>query len=191
MTATIPPIPTELAGKIAASADLNAWSAAASFHIQSSSGNRPRFLLTCNAVQSLSNLSTILNWSNSGAVFKDNDGGFNPGDPSMYTVQTAGFWTINFSVSAAPGSSSLFAQARVVTSATNPFRPSEFIPFCSVGAQVPASFPGIVTNGGLVPVYLTPGDVIQVLASVDTTSGNTSNNPYPMFSGEWVETSFV
>lgn len=182
--ATLPTIPVEPAGVIASSSDHNAWASACTFLLGSGAGTNPMFFLTANAAQALGTSFAAINWSSAGAIFKDNDGGYSSSTAGRYTVQTAGYWTIDWTVTCASGSSKLEACAQVVTTASNPYNPSVTVQFQHSHTDTTTDR-GAVTSGGLVPIYLYPGDYFQILAAV-TTAVNTSVQPYPQFCGELV-----
>ena len=182
--ATIPTIPGETAGTISASADLNDWAGACTFLLGSASGTQPVFLLMASTTQALTGTFAAVNYSNTAALFKDNDGGWAAGSPSKYTIQTAGYWHIEWSVSAASSANNIECYAQVTTSASNPYNPSTTVKFQH--SNRPATTAVVVASAaGLVAIYLYPNDFIQVFATVGV-NVNTSSTFYPQFSGQWV-----
>lgn len=172
--ATIPTVPVEPAGVISTSADNNAWANAAKFLLGSAAGTNPVFFLMSGSAQTWTTSQSAVNFSNGAAVFKDNDGGFNSGTPGRYTIQTAGFWTVDWTVNGGTTASNLQAFCQVVTTASNPFNPSATIKFqfCNEAQTTGTAF---VNAGGLVPIYLFPADQlsIQVITGASSTSGTT------------------
>lgn len=176
---TVPVIP---AGTVAKSSDLNTLGYACEFLLNSLPGNAPSFFLMANAVQAISATPfTQITFSNAAAVFKDNAGGYVPGG---YTIQAAGYYHIEWSVSAASGAGNLECFAEVATSASNPYNPSSVIAFQHTNRAATTAVT-VASNGGLVPVYLVPGDLICLFAVVGT-AVNTSATFYPQLSGHWV-----
>lgn len=183
-TTVTPTIPTEPAGVIATSRDLNDWANAASFFLGSTRGTQPMFFLMASATQGLTTSFTAVTYSSSAPVFKDNNGAWSSGTPSRVTVMTPGFYTVAWSVSAASGAGHLQAYAQVTTTAANPFNPSTTLKFQESNRAATTSIV-VTSSGGLVPFYLATGDYIEVYALVGTAE-NTSLTLAPQLSGEWV-----
>lgn len=182
---TLPTIPVEPAGVIATSADLNAWANACTFLLGSGSGSNPMFLLMASATQSWSTTAAFCNFSNTAALFKDNDGGWSSGNPGRYTVQTPGYWVVDYTINGGTSANNLKTWLQVTTTASNPFNPSATID-CMYG-NTPATSATVCTisAGGLIPIYLYTGDLIQV--SVTTGAASTSGtSPFSHMSGELV-----
>lgn len=185
--ATVPTVPTEPAGVIAAAADLNAWAGACTFKLGSAAGNKPMFFLMASTTQSFGTSSgTKVIWSNTAAIFKDNDGGWASGTPDRYTIQTPGYWTFDWTVNAGIWASYLQAWCTVQTTAANPYNPSVNINFQYTNMAQTGSN-AFATSGGLCPIYLYPGDYVAVNAQPGAAT-TSSSNPYSHFTGEWVST---
>jgi len=74
----------------------------------------------------------------------------------------------------------------VTTSAANPYNPSTTLQFQHSNRAATTALVA-TSSGGLVPIYLVPGDYIEVYAKVGT-AVSTSTAAFPQFSGEWVST---
>lgn len=183
-TTVAPVIPTEPAGVIATSRDLNGWANAAQFFTGSFRGTQPMFILMASAAQALTTSFTAVTYSATGAVFKDNNGAWSSSNPSRMTVRTAGFYSVAWSVSAASGAGHLQCYAQVTTTAANPFNPSTTLKFQESNHAATTNIV-VTSSGGLVPFYLAVGDYIEVYALVGTAE-NTSLTLAPQLSGEWV-----
>lgn len=181
----IPPvIPTENAGVISASSDLNAWGYACNFLLGNTTGTNPVFFLQAATTQTIATSFTQINFSNSGAIFKDNMGGWSGGNPGAYVIQAPGYYHIEWSMSAASGAGNLECYALAATSSSNPYNPSALIAFQHTNRQATSAVT-VASAGGLVPIYLTAGDEIALFAAVGT-SVSTSSSFYPQLSGQWV-----
>jgi hypothetical protein len=182
----VPTIPVEPAGIIALSSDLNDWANACTFLLGSSKGTQPMFFFTPASAQTLTTSFAAITWSSGGVIFKDNNGGWSSGHPTRYTVALAGYYHIEWLVSVNVGAGNIYAYAQVTTGAGNPFNPSTTVQF-QYGSRPVASSGniGVVSNGGLVPIYLVAGDYIEVYVKV-TTSQATQPSATPQMSGEWV-----
>lgn len=184
--ATLPTIPVEPAGVIAASADLNAWANACSFLLGSGSGSNPVFLLQASSAQSIGTTFAAVNFSNSGAIFKDNDGGWSSSTPGRYTFQTTGFFTIDWSVPVGAFSGFLMAYAQVTTGSSNPQGSGVTYKFQFTSSDVGSIYVAL-SSGGVMPQQIYAGDYLQVYAATNTGTVNTSNaNGYPYLTGELV-----
>lgn len=180
----VPAVPTEPAGVIATSRDLNEWANASQFFLGSSRGTAPVFFLQAATTQSLTTSFTAVNWSSSAAVFKDNNGAWTSGTPSRMTVMTPGFYSIAWSVSAASGAGHLQCYAQVTTTAANPFNPSTTVKFQAANRASTTNIT-VTGSGGLVPIYLATGDYVEVYALVGS-AVSTSLTFAPQLTGEWV-----
>lgn len=182
---SVPPVPSENAGVISSSSDLNAWSAACTWLLGSGSNTMPVFFLQQGTAQGLTtSFANITNFSSSAAVFKDNAGGFSGGSPNRYTVQLPGFYTINWGVSVGANASYLEALAGVVTGSGNPYNPSTTFIFQHQTRNVSTS-DGFASARGLCPVYMVAGDFIFVNARVGVAAS--TDITWPSFlSGQWV-----
>lgn len=182
--ATLPAIPVEEAGSIATSADWQAWSNACTFLLGSGAGTNPMFYLMASTTQTFSTSQAATNFSTTAAIFKDNDGGFSNATPGRYTIQTAGYWTVDWTVAAGTSASNVEAWCQVVTSAANPYNPSATVQFQFTNTAQ-TTLAAYATSGGLCPIYLFPADIlsVQVITGASTTSGT---NPFSHFSGELV-----
>lgn len=183
-TTVAPVIPTEPAGVIATSKDLNEWATASQFFLGSFRGTQPVFFLMAAATQSLTTSFTAVTYSSSAPVFKDNNGAWTSGTPSRMTVMTPGFYSIAWSVSAASGAGHLQCYAQVTTTAANPFNPSATMKFQAANRAATTNIT-VTSSGGLVPIYLATGDYIEVYALVGS-AVSTSLTFAPQISGEWV-----
>lgn len=180
--ATVPTVPTDHAGMIMPSADLNSLVSAAQWSMAINGSGRPFFWLAKSSTQSLTTSPAAVTWSS--AVI-DTDSGWSSSHSSQYTVQTAGYWHIDWSVGVSTTDVELICFAEVVTGSSNPFNPSATIEFqyerSASGSGVAVHY----SNGGLCPIYLVSGDYIQIMAE-SASSATTASNPYPTFSGQWV-----
>jgi hypothetical protein len=185
MGATIPAVPVENAGTVSASADWNAWGSAASFLLKSASGSLPMFFLMSSTAQTWTTSGVPVNWSNTAAVFKDNDSGFSSGTPNRYTIQTAGYWTFTYAINGGTSSTNLATYFQVTTSAANPYNPSATVQFCFNDKKSFAAQGSNNCSGSLCPIYLFPADFVQVFAVTSATSTEGSS-PFSQFTGQWV-----
>lgn len=183
-TTVVPAVPTEPAGVIATSKDLNGWANAATFFLGSSRGTQPMFFLQAATTQALTTSFTAVNYSASAPVFKDNNGAWSSGNPSRVTIMTPGFYTISYSVSAASGAAHLQCYAQVTTGAANPFNPSTTLKFQESNRAATTNVV-VSSSSGLVPIYLASLDYLEVYALVGTAE-NTSLTFAPQLTGEWV-----
>lgn len=183
--ATVPAVPSENAGTVSTSADWNAWGSAASFLLNSSSGSRPMFFLMSSATQTWTATAAAVNWSNSAAVFKDNDGGWSAGNASRYSIQTAGYWTFTYSVNGGTSPTRLGSYIQVTTSAANPYNPSATVQFAFTLNSSFSGQPNYNTSASLCPIYLFPGDFLQVFAFT-AASSTEGTSPFSHFTGQWV-----
>ena len=182
---SVPSVPTENAGVVSSASDLNAWSAACTWLLGSGSNTMPVFFLQQGTAQGLTtSFAGITNYSSSAAIFKDNAGGFSGGTPNRYTVQLAGFYTINWGISVVSGASYIEAYGVCFTGASNPYNPSSFAIFHHQTRNV-GTTDAFVSGRGLVPFYLVAGDFIEIQARVGVAAN--TDTAWPSFlAGQWV-----
>jgi hypothetical protein len=182
--ATVPTVPVEPAGSIAASADLNAWAAACTFKLGAGTGTNPMFFLMASATQGFTGVASAQAWSNTAAVFKDNDSGWASGNPTRYTIKTAGYWTFDWTINGGNSASNLLGFCQVVTTSSNVYNPSATVQFQYTNTNQVGNA-AFANAGGLCPIYLFPNDYIQVMVQTGTSS-TSGTSPFSHFTGEWV-----
>lgn len=183
--ATLPTIPVEPAGKVAASADHQSWASACTFLLGSGAGTNPMFFLMSSATQSFTTTASACIWSNTAAVFKDNDGGWAVGNPTRYTIKTAGYWTFDYNVSAGTTPGNVGTYLQVTTSAANPYNPSTTVKFCYNYSSAASTVNTNNSSGSLCPIYLAVNDYVEVYCVVAVTS-TSGTAPFTHFTGELV-----
>ena len=181
----LPSIPDIPAGTVAGSAEMNELASACSFLLGSASGTNPFWWLTQTTGQSIGTSATAVNWA---SPTKDNDGVWASANPSRATIQTPGFYSIDWDVAFPAGGNAFAVQAyaQVTTTASNPYNPSASIKFQFSSLSVVSTSGSLISHGGgLVPTWLNTGDYIQILAMC-TAAETTITVPPSCFHGELV-----
>lgn len=174
---TVPSVTELPAGVVQTSAGLNSLVSAGAWLIGPPvAGGRPQFVLY-NDGPSIGTSYGAYSWTS----VKDPDGGFSSSTPTRYTIRTPGYWCIDWTIVSA-GTGLLTGYAEVVTTASNTLNPSVSLPFCFTSVGNPSSDHPMATSGGLVPVYLFPGDYLQIMIE----SANADSSGPSFFTGLWV-----
>jgi hypothetical protein len=182
--ATIPTVPSEEAGTISTSADWNAWCGTCTYLLGSGSGKNPMFFLMSNVAQTWTTTPGFCNFNTAGAVFKDNDGGFSNSTPGRYTVQTPGYWTVDWAINGGSSASFLVCYLEINTTSANLYNPSATIK-CQYTNAAQTTAAAYATSGGLVPIVLFAGDLLQLVVQSGASSTELTS-PYSHFTGSWV-----
>jgi hypothetical protein len=182
--ATVPTVPVEEAGTISTSADWNAWCSTLTYLLGSGSGKNPMFFLMSSATQAWTTTPAFCNFSNTAAVFKDNDGGFSSGNPGRYTIQTPGYWHVDYAVNGGSAASNLVTFLQITTTASNTFNPSATIK-CQYTNAPQTTSAAFNQSGGLLPIPLFAGDILQIVVSTGASSTE-GTSPFSHFTGMWV-----
>lgn len=184
--ATVPSAPSEAAGNISASADWNAWATATSYLLGSGAGKCPMFWLLMSAAQTFTTSAAAVTWAGAttAPIYKDNDGGWSSGSPTKYTIQTKGYWTVDYTVNAGTSASNLLTYVQVTTTSSNLINPSVTLKF-AYNNQAASSANACNCSSSLVPILLYPNDSLQVFAQTGASS-TSGGNPSSSFTGQWV-----
>ena len=158
--------PSQRAGTLATSADMNALANTALFL-----RTPPMVIaqsLTSGTGQSLTGGSaTAVQYA---SLLRDTDGFFSTGLPTRLTVQTPGFYKVRYSIPFAVGGGNCQVFVRIQTGANNPAGAGVQTPFWYGFSAAANSIDGTVCGGGVMPFYFYAADFIQVMATVGTTS---------------------
>ena len=168
MSMTIPTIPAMPAGYVVQAADLNNLAYAA------------QFLLTKPATrvhdgvggQALVTTGTAIQYS---VADFDTDSMWSSGSPTQLTVQTPGFFKIDYMIDQNNGIS--YTSVAQITTGTNNPAGSGISTQCWPGGSFGASNRCCARAGGILPFYMYALDYVQVLAYPDINGSSTSSAP--------------
>lgn len=169
-----PSPPTQYAGKLATSPDMNALANAALFL------RRPPMVIAQSATGGTGQAFTggsqaAVQWS---SLQRDTDGFYSPSQNTRLTVQTPGIYKVRYSAPFAPAGVSCQGMVRITTGANNPAGAGVQTSFWYSMASVSGSLTGLINGGGVLPVFLYVLDYIEIMLTVNTTS-NMPTTPQP------------
>lgn len=182
--ATVPAVPSEQAGEVSASADWNSWASACTYLLGGGTGTKPIFFLMSSAAQSWTTTAQAATWSATASVHVDNDGGWSSSNASRYTVQTPGYWTVDWTSNGGASCDNLISYVLITTTASNLYNPSTTlkVQYNNAAQTTTAAY---LSSGGLIPIYLFAGDYLQLMVQGGASSTE-GTNPRTHMSGEWV-----
>jgi hypothetical protein len=179
MTMTIPTVPVMPAGYIATAADMNNLAYAAQFLL-----TKP-ITRVVDTAGSQAVTTAFVQVTFSSASF-DTDGMWNSGTPTRLTVQTPGFYKIDYCIQAAVASGTsinMNTQATVVTGANNPAGAGiATIVYAGYGSGSAAG--GLRAAGhssGVLPFYMYALDYVTVSVVAQLTGSTLSASAFPSY----------
>jgi hypothetical protein len=158
--------PSQFAGQLATSSDMNALANTALFL------RRPPMVIaqsvTTGTGQSLvAATDTPVQYS---SIPRDTDGFFATANPSRLTVQTPGIYLVRYSIPFAVAGQNCQCKVRITTGSNNPAGAGVLSIFWYAFAAAANAIDGCVCGGGILPVFMYALDYIEILAQVVTTS---------------------
>lgn len=160
---SVPGPPTQYAGQLATSTDMNALANSALFWRRP-----PMVIAQATTGQSLTGgVQAAVQYS---ALLRDTDGFFSTAFPTRLTVQTPGIYKVRYSIPFGVAGVSCQVLVRIQTGANNPAGAGVQTPFWYGFASAAGGIDGTVNGGGVMPVYFYAQDFIQIMATVATTS---------------------
>lgn len=182
MTKVLPSVADIPAGSIVTASELNAVGSAMAFLL-----DKPQALIEDTVgAQTVTNVSTGTKITFATKIY-DTDGMYSSGATDRLTIQTPGYYKVNYNVDCVSGTPlSLNAWVLSTTGPNNPqgagvtgqFWPGYMVPQSTVGMRVSA--------GGLWPQYLWPGDFLSLFAYAATNTSTTSNTNPSYLAVEWM-----
>lgn len=168
LVGSVPPVPTQLAGTLATSSDMNALSTAALWQ------RRPPLVIAQSASgQSLTGGSAIaIQWDR---MLRDTDGFFNAANSTRLTVQTQGIYKVRYAVPFGVAGVDCQCKVRITTGSNNPAGAGVTSAWWFGYCQAANSIDGCVVGGGILPLLMYPGDYIEILATAGTTTTVTNS----------------
>lgn len=168
----IPATPTQYAGTVAASADMNSLSASAAFVAG------PPFVIiqtSTTATQNVGTAAAALTWS---LALRNNDTNWASGAPTILTINTQGLYECRYQIALAFVASAVMrAYIQVVTGTNNPVGSGVTTTYWST--QTASVLSGVVSacvGGGVIPVELYPGDQVSIMAFSTVATTTTTNH---------------
>jgi len=174
----VPNVPSQQAGEVATSADMNTYSAAAAFLLAP-----PLVIVQQSSTSSVGTGATAVPWH---VTIRDNDGMYSSGANTRLTVVTPGFWEVRYCLNIGVGGGHLSTYLQVTTGSGNPQGAGSSFEWGNGQATEAGTNDMSVCVATDLPTFMYAGDYVTLYALVGSATSTTNNSAYSHMSAKLV-----